>query len=148
MGLVLACAQQHDGGDPRRESGHGARSLDWVRPIAPVAHRTERSAPDRKAAGSIPARRTFEFASCVWRDRIRTFDVGGSRPKVGRNRCFAGGLATDTSQRRHLTMQTKTNLVRVNGIELGYRVFGKGKPLVLLHGGFGSVEMFGPNIAL
>src|SRR2546428_10950117 len=28
------------------------------RPIAPVAHRTERSAPDRKAAGSIPARRT------------------------------------------------------------------------------------------
>src|SRR3989442_6660776 len=58
MGLVLACAQQHDGGDPRRESSHGARSLDWVRPIAPVAHRTERSAPDRKAAGSIPARRT------------------------------------------------------------------------------------------
>ncbi|TMF38842.1 MAG: alpha/beta hydrolase [Chloroflexi bacterium] len=45
-------------------------------------------------------------------------------------------------------MQTKTNLVRVNGIELGYQVFGKGKPLVLLHGGFGSVEMFGPNIAL
>src|SRR4029077_3083224 len=26
---------------------------------APVAHRTERSAPDRKAAGSIPARRTL-----------------------------------------------------------------------------------------
>src|SRR5438034_11231492 len=58
MSLVLACAQQHDGGNPRRESGHGARSLDGVRPIAPVAHRTERSAPDRKAAGSIPDRRT------------------------------------------------------------------------------------------
>jgi len=43
-------------------------------------------------------------------------------------------------------MQTKTNLVRVNGIELGYQEFGNGKPLVLLHGGFGSVEMFGPNI--
>jgi len=43
-------------------------------------------------------------------------------------------------------MQTKTNLARVNGIELGYQEFGKGKPLVLLHGGFGSVEMFGPNI--
>lgn len=43
-------------------------------------------------------------------------------------------------------MQTETNLVRVNGIELGYQEFGKGKPLVLLHGGFGSVEMFGPNI--
>jgi pimeloyl-ACP methyl ester carboxylesterase len=43
-------------------------------------------------------------------------------------------------------MQTKTNLANVNGIELGYQVFGKGKPLVLLHGGFGSMEMFGPNI--
>src|SRR6266516_917607 len=45
-------------------------------------------------------------------------------------------------------MQTKSNLARVNGIELGYQEFGKGKPLVLLHGGFGSVEMFGPNIDL
>jgi hypothetical protein len=26
--------------------------------FAPVAHRTERAAPDRKAAGSIPAGRT------------------------------------------------------------------------------------------
>src|SRR5438309_6242757 len=58
MGLVLARAEQYDDRDARRESGHGGRSLDWGRPIAPVAHRTERSAPDRKAAGSIPARRT------------------------------------------------------------------------------------------
>jgi pimeloyl-ACP methyl ester carboxylesterase len=43
-------------------------------------------------------------------------------------------------------MQTKGELARVNGIELGYQVFGKGKPLVLLHGGFGSMEMFGSNI--
>jgi len=37
---------------------------------------------------------------------------------------------------------------KVNGIELGYQVFGEGhgSPLVLLHGGFGSVEMFGPNV--
>ncbi len=45
-------------------------------------------------------------------------------------------------------MQTRTNLARVNGIELGYQEFGSGNPLVLLHGGFGSVEMFGPNIQL
>jgi pimeloyl-ACP methyl ester carboxylesterase len=37
-------------------------------------------------------------------------------------------------------------LAAVNGIELGYQVFGAGEPLILLHGGFGSVEMFGPNI--
>lgn len=39
-------------------------------------------------------------------------------------------------------------LARVNGIELGYELFGDGPPLVLLHGGFGSVEMFGPNVDL
>src|ERR1019366_10485771 len=40
-----------------------------------------------------------------------------------------------------------SNIAHVNGIELAYQVFGKGSPLVLLHGGFGSVEMFGPNVA-
>ena len=39
-------------------------------------------------------------------------------------------------------------IARVNGIELGYQEFGRGAPLVLLHGGFGSVEMFGPNVDL
>ncbi len=37
-------------------------------------------------------------------------------------------------------------IARVNGIELAYQVFGQGAPLLLLHGGFGSVEMFGPNV--
>jgi pimeloyl-ACP methyl ester carboxylesterase len=36
--------------------------------------------------------------------------------------------------------------VEVNGVELGYRVLGEGSPLILLHGAFGSVEMFGPNV--
>jgi pimeloyl-ACP methyl ester carboxylesterase len=36
----------------------------------------------------------------------------------------------------------------VNGIELAYQEFGSGAPLVLLHGGFGSVEMFGANVDL
>src|SRR5438270_10718136 len=39
-------------------------------------------------------------------------------------------------------------VARVNGVELGYQVFGAGFPLILLHGGFGSVEMFGPNVEL
>lgn len=41
-----------------------------------------------------------------------------------------------------------STVAHVNGIELGYQVFGTGSPLVLLHGGFGSVEMFGPNVEL
>src|SRR5438874_9683283 len=46
-------------------------------------------------------------------------------------------------------MPTNTSsTARVNGVELGYRLIGEGDPLILLHGGFGSVEMFGPNVEL
>src|SRR6266576_2401666 len=34
----------------------------------------------------------------------------------------------------------------VNGIKLYYETRGSGKPLVLLHGGLGAIEMFGPNL--
>ena len=47
------------------------------------------------------------------------------------------------------TLATSTGLADVNGIQLAWQAFGAGgpAPLVLLHGGFGSVEMFGPNVA-
>src|SRR5207237_596147 len=35
----------------------------------------------------------------------------------------------------------------VNGIKLYYEIRGSGRPLVLLHGGLGAIEMFGPNLA-
>jgi len=35
----------------------------------------------------------------------------------------------------------------VNGVEIYYELHGSGKPLVLLHGGLGSIEMFGPVLA-
>jgi pimeloyl-ACP methyl ester carboxylesterase len=41
-----------------------------------------------------------------------------------------------------------SRIATVNGIELGYRIVGDGAPLVLLHGGFGTVETFGPNVEL
>jgi pimeloyl-ACP methyl ester carboxylesterase len=43
-------------------------------------------------------------------------------------------------------MSVNSGLGPVNGIELGYQVFGEGHPLILLHGGIGSVEMLGPNV--
>jgi len=45
-------------------------------------------------------------------------------------------------------MTTATETMRVNGVELGYTIAGEGEPLVLLHGGFGTVEMFGPTADL
>ena len=34
----------------------------------------------------------------------------------------------------------------VNGIKLYYEIHGQGRPLILLHGGLGALEMFGPNL--
>jgi pimeloyl-ACP methyl ester carboxylesterase len=34
----------------------------------------------------------------------------------------------------------------VNGLKLYYEVHGTGRPLILLHGGLGAIEMFGPNL--
>lgn len=34
----------------------------------------------------------------------------------------------------------------VNGIRLYYEIGGSGRPLILLHGGLGAIEMFGPNL--
>jgi pimeloyl-ACP methyl ester carboxylesterase len=42
------------------------------------------------------------------------------------------------------TTRPASGYAPVNGIELYYEIHGSGKPLVLLHGGFGSIEMFGP----
>jgi pimeloyl-ACP methyl ester carboxylesterase len=55
--------------------------------------------------------------------------------------------ATNTTQ-EGTAMTTPANrpasgYAPVNGIEIYYEIHGSGKPLVLLHGGFGSIEMFG-----
>ena len=46
-----------------------------------------------------------------------------------------------------MTTRPKSGYAPVNGIDLYYELHGEGKPLVLLHGGFGSIEMFGPVLA-
>ena len=42
----------------------------------------------------------------------------------------------------------KTGYAPINGLSLYYEIHGTGEPLIMLHGGIGSVEMFGPNIEL
>ena len=39
------------------------------------------------------------------------------------------------------------NYANVNGIKLYYEIYGTGRPLILLHGGLGAIETFGPNLA-
>jgi pimeloyl-ACP methyl ester carboxylesterase len=42
---------------------------------------------------------------------------------------------------------TKTGHVTANGVDYYYALYGKGEPVLLLHGGLGQIEMFGPNLA-
>ena len=42
----------------------------------------------------------------------------------------------------------KTGYADINGLHLYYEIHGSGRPLILLHGGFGSVESFGSSIEL
>ena len=51
----------------------------------------------------------------------------------------------------HATNHAEGNYAAVNGIILYYEVHGTGKPLIMLHGGFGGFEMFtalSPSLAL
>src|SRR5437667_2514020 len=41
---------------------------------------------------------------------------------------------------------TKSGHAAVNGVNYYYAVYGTGGPLLLLHGGLGQIEMFGPNL--
>jgi pimeloyl-ACP methyl ester carboxylesterase len=41
---------------------------------------------------------------------------------------------------------TKSGHAAVNGVHYYYAVYGTGEPLLLLHGGLGQIEMFGPNL--
>jgi pimeloyl-ACP methyl ester carboxylesterase len=45
------------------------------------------------------------------------------------------------------TTRPTSGYAPVNGVEVYYEIHGSGKPLVLLHGGFGAIEMFGPRLA-
>ncbi|WEX75862.1 alpha/beta hydrolase [Sinorhizobium numidicum] len=40
----------------------------------------------------------------------------------------------------------KSGHLAVNGINYYYQIHGEGEPLLLLHGGLGIIEMFGPNL--
>jgi pimeloyl-ACP methyl ester carboxylesterase len=42
---------------------------------------------------------------------------------------------------------TKSGLAPVNGVQLYYEIHGTGDPLIILHGAFGTIESFGPNLA-
>ena len=46
------------------------------------------------------------------------------------------------------TSAKKSGRLEINGVRYYYEIHGKGEPLLLLHGGLGSIDMFGPNLLI
>lgn len=57
-------------------------------------------------------------------------------------------LAQSTTGTVQMTTPGKSGYAPVNGVEVYYEIHGDGAPLLLLHGGFGSIDMFGPNLPM
>src|SRR4030088_1064695 len=53
---------------------------------------------------------------------------------------------TTTMNAQNATTAKKTGHVEVKGVNYYYEIHGQGEPLLLLHGGLGSIDMFGPNL--
>lgn len=49
-----------------------------------------------------------------------------------------------TNQAKTSPKPEKSGLLPINGLNYYYAVYGKGEPLLLLHGGLGSIDMFAP----
>ena len=57
---------------------------------------------------------------------------------------LANAATTTTQEGPTMTTRPNSGYAPVNGVEIYYELHGTGKPLVLLHGGYGAIEMFGP----
>ena len=58
---------------------------------------------------------------------------------------FTAPAIADAQQPQKPT-PSKKGYVAANGINYYYEIHGKGEPLLLLHGGLGSIDMFGPGV--
>ena len=54
------------------------------------------------------------------------------------------GTAVMATENKAIPAPTKSGYNEINGVNYYYEIRGEGEPLLLLHGGLGTIEMFGP----
>lgn len=57
-------------------------------------------------------------------------------------------IAQETTMPAETAAPDKTGYIEVNGVNYYYEVRGEGEPLLLLHGGLGSIDMFAPLLPI
>jgi pimeloyl-ACP methyl ester carboxylesterase len=66
--------------------------------------------------------------------------------KTSKTLCVIGIILMIATSSMAQNGSAKGNYAAVNGLKLYYEIHGTGEPLILLHGGVGAIEMFGPNL--
>lgn len=61
---------------------------------------------------------------------------------------LVAALAISTRAQARQEKAVKKGHLEINGLDYYYEIHGKGEPLLLLHGGLGQIEMFGPVLAV
>ena len=64
-----------------------------------------------------------------------------SLPPAAQAQSPSGGQAASTA-----TQASRSGRLDINGVDYYYELHGHGEPLLLLHGGLGSIDMFGPAL--
>src|SRR5262245_65950141 len=95
--------------------------------------RARATRPNRRARTSTP--------DCTWEnDMWRTMLIALLASAVA----IVAPPVPLSAQKGETTSQTKSGRIEIVGVNYYYEVRGEGEPLLLLHGGLGSIDVFGP----